>query len=155
MRALCVNLLMVKILTFIVFISVLSFEAMGNNIEIFNQNIKLPLKYKLEVLASLSTKANTIVYRSGSFVRPSKNGTLEVVTVGKVSDYISDNEKSKIEELGLVIKHNEFFNELKSPKSSFKIEGNTFYYRMYFDKEVYISYFTLDINDIDQKLKLH
>lgn len=155
MRALCVNLLMVKILTFIVFISVLSFEAMGNNIEIFNQNIKLPLKYKLEVLASLSTKANTIVYRSGSFIRPSKNGTLEVVTVGKVSDYISDNEKSKIEELGLVIKHNEFFNELKSPKSSFKIEGNTFYYRMYFDKEVYISYFTLDINDIDQKLKLH
>jgi hypothetical protein len=146
---------MVKILTFIVFISVLSFEAMGNNIEIFNQNIKLPLKYKLEVLASLSTKANTIVYRSGSFIRPSKNGTLEVVTVGKVSDYISDNEKSKIEELGLVIKHNEFFNELKSPKSSFKIEGNTFYYRMYFDKEVYISYFTLDINDIDQKLKLH
>lgn len=137
------------------FISVLSFEAMGNNIEIFNQNIKLPLKYKLEVLASLSTKANTIVYRSGSFIRPSKNGTLEVVTVGKVSDYISDNEKSKIEELGLVIKHNEFFNELKSPKSSFKIEGNTFYYRMYFDKEVYISYFTLDINDIDQKLKLH
>ena len=146
---------MVKILTFLVFISVLSFEAMGNNIEIFNQNIKLPLKYKLEVLASLSTKANTIVYRSGSFIRPSKNGTLEVVTVGKVSDYISDNEKSKIEELGLVIKHNEFFNELKSPKSSFKIEGNTFYYRMYFDKEVYISYFTLDINDIDQKLKLH
>ena len=72
-----------------------------------------------------------------------------------MSDYISDNEKSKIEELGLVIKHNEFFNELKSPKSSFKIEGNTFYYRMYFDKEVYISYFTLDINDIDQKLKLH
>jgi hypothetical protein len=128
---------------------------MGNTIEIFNQNIKLPNKYKLEVVASLNTIANTIVYRSGNFIRPPKNGMLEVITVGKVSDYISDNEKNKIEELGLIVKHNEYFNELKTPKSKIKIEGNTFYYRMYFDKEVYISYFTLDINDIDQKLKLH
>ncbi len=146
---------MIKTLAFIMFISVLSFKATGNTIEIFNQHIKLPIKYKLEVLASLSTKANTIVYRSGNFIRASENGTLEIITIGKVSDYILDNEKNKIEELGEIIKHNEYFNELKTPKSSFKFEDNTFYYRVYFDKDVYISYFTLDINDIDQKLKSH
>ncbi len=136
-------------------ISTLSFKAIGNSIEIFNQNIKLPIKYKLEVLASLNQRTNTIVYRSGNFMRAPKNGELEVVTIGRLSDYIIENEKKKIEELGLVIKRNEHFNELKTLKSSFKFENNTFYYRMYFNKEIYISYFTLDINDIDQRLKAY
>jgi hypothetical protein len=92
---------MIKTLTFTIFLSFLPLYASGNTVELFNQHITIPAKYKLEALSSINAKSRVIKYRSGNFFRAPENNKLEIITIGKLSDYIFDNEKEKIEELGV------------------------------------------------------
>lgn len=143
---------MTRILIFTVIFSTLSFGAFGQTIRMFYQDIEIPSKYKLDAIYSLDRKQSQIIFRGSGWSNFSEDGEYGVVTIGKVSDYISNGGKTRLSELGTIVRKTVRFSELKVPNHTDKLsDGKIYYTRVYFNNIYYIEYFTTDLNDIDKK----
>jgi hypothetical protein len=125
----------------------ISIKIEATTIQVFENNIKIPDKYKLVVKASVNK--NKLVFRTGDFFNGPENGLLEIITIGLTKNFLVNNNVSNINEIGKVKKTDKSFNILKPDDKCIKIEAHCYINRVYFDEDFYISYFVVNAVDID------